>query len=130
MRLDLLERFDRLLAEVLAELPEDIRERLEETPVIADDRPSRQVMRATGAEDPRELCGLYTGVPLISRSIEALARLPDTIHVYREGVICATARRGPLTDEALKRQIRIVVLHEIGHHFGFGEAELRRLGYE
>ena len=131
MRDDLLERFERLLAEVLAELPDDIRSRLDEAPLIADDRPSAQVMRETGVRHPLDLCGLYTGVPLTNRSVEHTARMPDTIHIFREGIIAAACGRGGrVTDAALKRQIRLTVLHEIGHHFGLDEDDLRGLGYE
>ena len=131
MQSDLGEKFDRLLAEVLAELPDGIRTRLDEAPLIADDRPSRQVMREMGVRHPLDLCGLYTGVPLTRRSVEQSGRLPDKIHIFREGIVAAaTDRHGSLTDAALKRQIRVTVLHEIGHHFGLDEDDLREMGYE
>ena len=131
MKPELLERFDRLLAEVLAELPQGIRDRLEESPLIADDRPSSEMMDELGARNPFSLCGLYTGIPLTKRSVEHSGTLPDRIFIFREGIIAAArSRHGRLADAALKRQIRITVLHEIGHHFGLGEADLRKLGYE
>ena len=41
----------------------------------------------------------------------------------------ATDRRGHLDEEELRRQIRLTVLHELGHHHGMSEKELRKLGY-
>jgi predicted Zn-dependent protease with MMP-like domain len=35
-----------------------------------------------------------------------------------------------VTREELARQIRITVLHEIGHHFGLDEDDLRAAGYQ
>jgi len=125
------ERFDHLLEQVLAELPSHLRELLEEVPLVVEDRPSRRLMREMGLDGRRELCGLFTGVPLTDRHVDDLARLPDVIRIFREGILDAAAgrRRSP-SDAALLRQIRITVLHEIGHHFGLKEADLRELGYE
>jgi len=56
--------------------------------------------------------------------------LPDRVQIFREGIVASArggARRAP-SDRRLKCEIRRTVLHEMGHHFGFGEAELRELG--
>ncbi len=71
------------------------------------------------------LYGFYHGVPLPERSVQDSGLLPDKISVYR----------GPLVEDfpdrnELGRQIRITLLHEIGHYFGMDEEELSRLGYE
>lgn len=121
------QRFDRLLEEVLGELPETLRRRLEEVPLVADDRPPRSLMRRFAARDTRAIRGLYTGIPLTRRSVMHSGALPDRISIYREGIIAAAGPRAG--DAALKRQIRRTVLHEIGHHFGLGERDLRGLGY-
>lgn len=74
-------------------------------------------------EDP-DLFGLYEGVPLPERGDDAGA-LPDKITIYRM----------PLQEEfpnprELEREIRITVLHELGHYFGLDEDRLAELGYE
>jgi predicted Zn-dependent protease with MMP-like domain len=71
------------------------------------------------------LYGFYHGVPLPERSVQDSGLLPDKISVYR----------GPLVEDfpdrrELCRQIRITLLHEIGHYFGMDEEDLSRLGYE
>lgn len=128
MNAELRNRFDRLLEQVLAELPEALQQRLEEVPVIADDRPPRELLRRFGARDPRNIRGLYTGIPLVRRSVMHSGTMPDRISIYREGIVAGAGgvRAG---DAALKDQIRRTVLHEIGHHFGLGEGDLRGLGY-
>ena len=74
-------------------------------------------------EDP-DLFGLYEGVPLPERGDQAGA-LPDKITIFRL----------PLEEEfpdprELEREIRITVLHELGHYFGLDEERLEELGYE
>jgi predicted Zn-dependent protease with MMP-like domain len=122
--------FDAALDEVLAALPADVRELLDEVPLVVDDRPSKEMMRKLGVERPEYLRGLYTGVPLTRRSVHHAVRLPDVVQIYRLGVLAAsTDRGGRLRKGRLRRQIRTTLLHEIGHHFGMSEQDLRRLGY-
>jgi len=124
------ERFDRLLEEVIAELPEHIRRRLEEMPIVVDERPSRSLLRRLGVGRGTILCGLYTGIPLTRRSVRHSGVLPDRVQIFRRPIVQAARQRGRLTDRQLKQQIRRTVLHEIGHHFGMSEEELRDLGYD
>ena len=56
--------------------------------------------------------------------------LSDVIHVFREGVLgMCSDRRGKIDEEELRRQIRITILHELGHHHGLTEEELESMGY-
>ncbi len=136
--------FDSLLEENIDALPDVLRSRLDEIPVIVEDRPSRQLVRqiarAWGLADheltenfERGLCGLHTGIPLTERSVEHGHRLPDQIHLFREGIAQlarhqARPKSAAQWDEALYEQIRITLLHEIGHHFGLDEDDLEALG--
>ncbi len=122
--------FDAHLEAVLAELPPMVHQLLEETPLIVEDYPSMQIMRQMGIRHRGDLCGLYTGIPLTQRSIEHSGTLSDVIHVFREGVLnLASHRRGVVDEKELRRQIRITILHELGHLHGFDEEELEELGY-
>ncbi len=130
------ERFDAIFEEVLASLPEPVQQMLEECPIVLEDRPSREILRELGIEDDDLLCGLHSGIPLTERSVER----PDhaeVIHVFREGVIEMAGgweegedEEGPFGgEELIREEIRITVLHEVGHHFGLDEDDLDRLGY-
>lgn len=124
-------RFDKLLEQVLDELPDKWRDLLEQVPLVVEDRPSRRVAREMEIEGDEDLCGLYTGIPLTERSVEASGTMPDQILIFRRGILAEAANdAGRISDASLKRQIRITVLHEMGHHFGFEEEALRELGYE
>ena len=75
-------------------------------------------------DDP-DLFGLYEGIPLTERGSGGHGELPDRIAIYRR----------PLTEEfpdprELEEEIRITVLHELAHYFGFDEDRIAELGYE
>jgi predicted Zn-dependent protease with MMP-like domain len=72
----------------------------------------------------RRLLGLYRGVPLTKRTSHYSGALPDRITIFRHA-ICAICN----TEEQVVEQVRRVVIHEIGHHFGIGDARLHELGW-
>ncbi|MCZ6542850.1 MAG: metallopeptidase family protein, partial [Planctomycetota bacterium] len=80
--------FDALLEQVLASLPPRLHELLEEAPLVVEDRPSRHLLHELGLDhDDQSLCGLYTGVPLIERSVTEGVEPPESIQIFREGVV-------------------------------------------
>ena len=131
-------RFDSLLEQVLAQLPPRLRELLAEAPLIVEDRPSAQLQAELGMDPDDVLCGLHSGTPLTERSVE-LENEPETIRLFREGILEHAGGWQRVEDEDghlvggeedLRREIRITLLHEIGHHFGLDEEGLAKLGYE
>lgn len=126
--------FDDLLERILAELPESIQQLLEEVPLIVEDEPSPRLLREMGlSRHDTLLCGLHWGIPLTHRSVEHSATMPDRMMLFR-GPILRTAgyrlgRQAASAMDELERQIRITLLHEIGHHFGLDEDDLAALGY-
>lgn len=116
--------FAAAVEEVLAALPEQFRQAVDETPIEILDRPSRKLLRELGMEDDELLMGLYTGVPLTERSVEHSGRLPDKILLFQEDIELVSDSR-----EQLMEEIRITLLHEIGHYFGMNEDDLDKLGY-
>ncbi|HRP61813.1 MAG TPA: metallopeptidase family protein [Phycisphaerales bacterium] len=133
------ERFDALLEEVLDCLPQRLHDLLEEAPLIVEDHPSPELLAELGIDGEDEsLCGLHSGTPLTDRSVSQGSDLPETIHIFREGIIEHAGGWEPWEDEEgnvwggedeVFEEIRITILHEIGHHFGLDEDELEQLGY-
>lgn len=122
--------FDRILQEELAALPEPLQRKLDEIPVIVEDEAPEEVLDDQGVPEDEDLCGLYTGVPLIERTGSDLPALPDTITLYRTAIFDEVRDdAGRVDTQALRREIRLTLLHEFGHHFGLGEKELDELGY-
>lgn len=92
--------------------------------IVVEDWPGPE---SEGAFDPDHgngsLLGLYVGVPLIER-YGGEPILPDCIYIYRNPImeVCNSY-------DAVVEEIRITLLHEIGHYLGLGEQDLERLGY-
>ena len=122
--------FDQLLETILDELPDHLRDLLDEVPLIVEDEPAASLLEEMGL-DPAdtELCGLHSGIALTERTVEAPAGYPDHLMVFR-GPILRLSRWTPgRSQRELRHQIRVTVLHEIGHHFGLDEDALDALGY-
>ena len=98
----------------LDELPPHIAEALDNVAVVVE---------AENPEDP-DLLGLYHGVPLPERG-DMAGSLPDTISIYR--IPLEESFPDPVE---LREEIRITVLHELGHYFGLDEDRLEELGYD
>ena len=129
-------RFDRLLEQVLESLPDPLRALLDESPLVVEDRPSREVLRMMGIEQGDDLCGLHEGLARTERSVE-FPQLPDVITLFRRGIVDLAGGWEPGEDEhgafggddAVREEIRVTLLHEMGHHFGLDEDDLESLGY-
>jgi len=116
--------FAELVEQALAELPEEFARFVEEVPVEICDQPTRQQMALTGVKQNGLLLGLYQGRPRTRRSVEESGVLPDVIFIFQQPI-----EEVSQNEDQLIRQVRTTVLHEIGHHFGMTEEDLRRLGY-
>lgn len=98
---------------------------MENVEVVVEEAPSAEDLQAVGLGPGETLFGLYRGVPRDERSVWQGGMLPDQIVIYRRPLEASARERTELI-----RQIRITIMHEIGHFFGMDEDELRRLGYE
>ena len=106
--------FDDVVRAALDELPSEIAAGLRNVAVVVEEE---------NAEDP-DLYGLFEGVPLTEGGPDA-GDLPNRIAIYRRPLEADF----PDEDE-LREEIRITVLHELGHYFGLDEDRLAELGYE
>ena len=74
-------------------------------------------------ESPFDLMGLYRGVDLAHRSVLDVPRGPDLIFLYRRPLLDYWCETG----EDLAHLVRHVLIHEIGHHFGFSDDDMERI---
>ncbi len=118
------EEFGELVDEALRELPEQFNRFMENVIVEVQDVPDAKLARELKLSPGTMLLGLYRGVPMTRKSVWRSAELPEQILIFQRNIeaVCSTRRE-------IVIQVRKTVLHEIGHHFGFGEKELRELGY-
>lgn len=122
------EQFDAILENFMDSLPEWLRSLLEDVPVVVEDEPSAELLKELGFPPDTiasDICGLHWGTALTEKSDLAPEQSPTMILIYRGPIF----RIAGSDDEDLLDQIRITLLHEIGHHFGFDETKLEALGY-
>ncbi len=117
------EEFERMVAAVLDDLPQDIARYLENVEVVVAWWPTRSQLRRAGIPPGRTLLGLYEGVPLTRRGISYGLVPPDKITLF-QGPLQAQAR----DLEDLRAHVRRTLLHELAHHFGISDERLRELG--
>ncbi len=113
--------FEQLVAEALDTLPEEIARMMSNVQVVVENEPSQDQLRFV--PPGHTLFGLYHGIPLTKRGVYDQA-LPDKISIFRGPIV-----RSERTPERIREQVRRTVIHEIGHHFGIGEARLHELGW-
>jgi predicted Zn-dependent protease with MMP-like domain len=118
------EEFADLVREAIRSLPDDFRRRMENIAVDIQPLADERTIREMELDSPWQLLGLYRGVPLPDRHVEAPWMWPDRIVIYQRAIENATRNR----DEAVE-QVRTTVLHEVGHFFGMDEDDLEELGY-
>jgi predicted Zn-dependent protease with MMP-like domain len=115
------DEFDRLVAEALDSIPAELGTQMENVAVVVEEWPRPD--QAPGGRGT--LLGLYEGVPLTARGPMSYAgAVPDRITIFR-GPLCARAADA----DALARDVRVTVLHEVGHYFGISDARLHELGW-
>ncbi len=112
------EDFETAAQAVLEGLPEQFRAELGNVTVQVADFADAETLKALRIRDPYNLLGLYHGVGLPYKSVSAPVSLPDRIFLYRIPILNYADRNG----EPVDRVIRHVLIHEIGHHFGFSDA--------
>ncbi len=105
-------QFERLVGDALDGLPEQFARALDNVMIVVED-----------GDDPH-LLGLYEGIPLTERLSDYSAALPDKITIYRRA-ICAACD----TEDDVVKEVRMTVVHEIGHHFGIDDDRLHELGW-
>jgi len=120
------ERFEAIADEEFADLPEPFRERMENVRIVIEDVDSPAQRRQAGLGRSSMLLGLYEGVPLPRRGIDygVVPVMPDTITLFQKNIE-SIAR----SESDVRRQIRETLIHEIAHHFGMDEDEIREAGY-
>ena len=111
--------FRRLVGEAIDSLPSEFLTRLNNVAVVIEDTPTVQQLRRLRLSSQTFLFGLYEGVPQTKRGNYS-GVLPDKITIFKKSIE-KVARNG----EEIKAQVRATVIHEIGHHFGLSDKDLR-----
>jgi predicted Zn-dependent protease with MMP-like domain len=114
------ERFIKVVEEVLDSLPHEFRSRIHNVSVLVEDKPPNQP--PPRGEGRRLLLGLFHGVPRTKKSVFDLPTGPDYVVLYQKNIeaVCST-------EAEIREQIRLTVIHELGHYFGMDEDQLKNV---
>ena len=118
-----LAELERLAAEIFRNLPKQFRDLCADVVIQVDDFPTDEVIEAMRAETEFDLLGLFQGVGLPFRSESAPMQMPNMIWLYRRPILDYWAEH----NEALGDIVRLVLIHEIGHHFGLSDAAMEAI---
>jgi predicted Zn-dependent protease with MMP-like domain len=118
-----LEDIEALARRAYDEIPALLRAKAENVVIRVEDFPDRETEREMGLQSPFELMGLYRGVPFGKRSITDTPEDIDLIVLYRRPLLDYWCE----TQEDFTDLVRHVLIHEIGHHFGFSDEEMERI---
>ena len=114
--------FEKLVDEAIQELPEDIRQKMKNVAILVENTPSTGQLRKVGVRYGDFLLGLYEGVPETAWGKGFGNHLPDKITIFQDSI-----ERFAKTSEDIKKLVKNVVWHEIAHHFGIDDKEVRKL---
>lgn len=117
--------FDSKVAQAIEKLPREFKEKMDNLEVFVEDFADSAALQSVGLESKWDLLGLYVGVPLTQRSVFNSVFLPERICLFRKPILRAAGGHRRLED-----QIASVIIHELGHHFGFDDYELAQLSGE
>lgn len=135
------DEFEKLVIDAIDNLPEQFKSKIKNLAVVIEDKPSARENRALGlpphptspqrGEEKDEggqirddlILGLYEGVPLLERTHMYGMVMPDKITIFKKSIeqVCRT-------DDEIKQVIIETVQHEVAHHFGISDEELRKGG--
>jgi predicted Zn-dependent protease with MMP-like domain len=113
------EHFVKVVEEALDSLPQEFRSRIRNVAVLVEDKPPNQPSPQPGRQR-QLLLGVFHGVPTTKKSIFDLPTGPDHIVLYQKNIeaVCSG-------EAEVREQIRLTVIHELGHYFGLDENQLK-----
>jgi predicted Zn-dependent protease with MMP-like domain len=114
---------ERLAEQAIGRLPEEFRRHLDGVVLRIEEFADEEVLAQFGIEDAFELSGLYTGRPIGEQSSMSSGELPAMIHLYRRPLLDEWAETGVSLEELVTH----VLVHEVGHHFGYSDEEMHAI---
>ena len=114
---------DAIARVTLERLPSPFRESLHDIVLLVEPVTDAETARGLGLDHPMQLSGLYQGVPLHQRSVSQSGVLPERITLYSRPILAEWRS----TRFSLEQIVSHIVIHEVGHHFGFSDDDMHAL---
>lgn len=116
--------FEQIARHAWQRLPGSFRQLCDDVVIRVQDFAEDEVLDELGIESPFDLMGLYQGVAMTQKSVaDATPRGPDLVVLYRRAILDEWANG----EDTLGEIIAHVLIHEIGHHFGFSDDDMERI---
>lgn len=115
-----------LAQRALGSIPSELKQHLGPVVVRVEEFPDEETEAEMGLESPFDILGLYRGVALPRKSVGDPLPHIDMVFLYRQPILDYWCETG----EDLEHIVRHVLIHEIGHHFGFSDADMERIERE
>lgn len=109
--------------QVIGALPERVRSAVKNVAIHVVEFPDAETLDEMSCETPYDLLGLYRGISLAHRSVLDPTEDQDRVFLYRAAILDYCRETG----EAPSDVVRHVVIHELGHHFGFSDEDMARI---
>ncbi|WP_309661755.1 metallopeptidase family protein [Sphingomonas sp.] len=107
----------------MGRLPAPFADSLDDIVLRIEELADAETLRNVGLDHPMQLSGLYEGVPLHLRSVGQSGTLPERITLYRRPILAEWSS----SRDSLDRLVAHIVIHEVGHHFGFSDDDMHAL---
>jgi predicted Zn-dependent protease with MMP-like domain len=117
------EEIEAIARRALDSLPEPFASHLSAVVLEVEEFADQETLTAMGIEEPFDLTGLYEGLPLTEKSVSYSGTLPDRIRLFRRPILDEWAAH----DYNLEHLVRHILIHEVGHHFGFSDEDMHAL---
>ena len=115
--------FDALVEKAVADLPDKVREKLDQLPVLVQPLPTNDMLTEVDPPLSPDLLGLFVGRHIFAQSPTAVPDAPGAIFLFRKNLL-----RSCTDADELAREVRVTVQHEVGHLMGLDEDELEDWG--
>ncbi|MBM3701392.1 MAG: metallopeptidase family protein [Actinobacteria bacterium] len=116
-------KFEEIILDTLKNLPDKFKDKIKNLSIVIEENDISEVLENNKDVRTKYTLGLYQGLPATKRA-GRINILPDKITIYKKSL-----EEISRSDKELEKNIKKVILHELGHYFGLDEKKLRRLGY-
>jgi predicted Zn-dependent protease with MMP-like domain len=117
---------ERLAESAWRDIPKRMRKACGDVVIRIIDYPDDAILERLGGASRYDILGLYSGVSLRDKSIYDVGNDVDMIFLYRRPILNYWARG----NGTLEHLVRHVLVHEIGHHFGYSDDDMERIENE
>jgi predicted Zn-dependent protease with MMP-like domain len=117
---------DAIARETLQRLPSPFAETLGDVVLLVEEVADPDTARRVGLNHPMQLSGLYEGISLNHQSVQQSGTLPERITLYVRPILAEWRSTG----FSLEQLVSHIVIHEVGHHFGFSDDDMHALERE